>query len=245
VTTADRSAGSSAGRPSAGRPSAGRAAQPVTPAVSAVPAAPAGLSRRRAAPPGRLVRLHLASRGIPACLLVLAACAVALRIVLHWTPRSGAGAREIPLLLEAAAAAVIGMCTRSPFGEPERATGRWLPVLRLGTAAALTAAAFGLLAAGSAAAHLDYGYLGLLRDLAGMTGIALLAAAVAGGSLSWIGPAVFWTLALLAVGNDWATPWTWPGRLPGDRGAALCAALVFAAGVIVITVRGARDSPHE
>jgi hypothetical protein len=35
--------------------------------------------------------------------------------------------------------------------------------LRLGTATALTAVAFGVLAA----AHLDYGYLALLRDLAG------------------------------------------------------------------------------
>jgi hypothetical protein len=36
------------------------------------------------------------------------------------------------------------------------------------------------------------------------------------------------------------SPWT-----PQDRGAALCAALVFAAAAVVITVRGARDSAHE
>ena len=196
--------------------------------------------------PGRLIRLHLASRGVPAGLLVLAGCAVALRIMLHWTPAgSGAAARQLPLLIEAAAAAVIGMTSRSPFGEPERATGRWLPFLRLGTAVALTAVAFGVLAAGSAAAHLDYGYLGLLRDLAGMTGIALLAAALAGGGLAWVGPLSFWMLAAYAVGAAWTTPWVWPGRPPQDRGAALCAALVFAAGAVVITVRGARDSVHE
>jgi hypothetical protein len=199
-----------------------------------------------AAPPGRLIRLHLASRGVPACLPVLVGCAVVLRITLHWTPAgSGVAARQIPLLIEAAAAAVIGMTSRSPFGEPEHATGRWLPFLRLGTAAALTAVAFGVLAAGSAAAHLDYGYLALLRDLAGMTGIALLAAALAGGGLSWVGPLAFWMVAAYAVGAAWATPWIWPGRPPQDRGAALCAALVFAVGAVVITVRGARDSAHE
>ena len=201
---------------------------------------------RMIAPPGRLVRLHLASRSIPACLLVLAGCAVALRITLHWTPPgAGLAARQFPLLIEAAAAAVIGMVTRSQFGEPERATGRWLPLLRLGAAVALTAAAFGAFAAASAAAHLDYGYLALLRDLGGMTGIALLAAALAGASLSWVGPLTFWMLAAYAISGGWATPWVWPARPPHDLGAALCAALVFAAGAAVITVRGARDSAHE
>lgn len=207
---------------------------PVTASTAAGP--------RPGVPPARLVRLHLASRSIPGCLLVLAGCAITLRIVLHWTPHSGAGARQLPLLIEAAAAAVVGVVTRSPFGEPERATGRWLPFLRLGAAVALTALAFGALAAGSAAAHLDYGYLALLRDLAGMTGIALLAAAVAGGSLAWPGPLAYWALA---TSRDWTTPWIWPDRPPHDLGAALCAALVFAAGTVVITVRGARDSASE
>jgi hypothetical protein len=157
---------------------------------------------------------------------------------------SGAAARQLPLLIEAAAA-VIGVVSRSPLGEPERATGRWLPLLRLGAATALTAVAFGVLAAGSAARTWTTGYLALPRDLAGMTGIALLAAALAGGGLSWVGPLAFWMVAAYAVGAAWATPWIWPGRPPQDRGAALCAALVFAVGAVVITVRGARDSAHE
>jgi hypothetical protein len=195
--------------------------------------------------PRRLAWLHLASRGVPACLLALAGCAITLRVAQHWTPRAGISARQLPLLIEAAAAAVIGMVTRSPFGEPERATGRWLPFLRLGAATALTATAFGVLAAASAAAHLYYGNLGLLRDLAGMTGIALLAAALAGGSLSWIGPVGFWAFAMYAIGQDWRSPWVWPDRPPHDIGAALCAAMVFAAGITVITVCGARDSARE
>jgi hypothetical protein len=195
-----------------------------------------------AGPPARLVRLHLASRAVPASLLVLAGCAVVLRIALHWLPQTGAGARQLPLLIEAAAAAVIGVVTRSPFGEPERATGRWLPFLRLGAAVTLTAAAFGALAAGSAAAHLDYGHLGLVRDLAGMTGVALLAAAAVGGSLAWLGPLGFWALA---VSRDWSTPWVWPGRPPHDLSAALCAALVFAVGAAITATRGARDQAGE
>jgi hypothetical protein len=220
----------------------------VTTADPAAPSTAAGPAVRAlpGAPPARLIRLYLASRGVPACLLVLAGCAVTMRITLHWTP-PGAGlpARQFPLLIESAAAAAIGVVTRSPFGEAERGTGRWLPVLRLGAALALTAAAFGALAAGSAAAHLDYGYLGLLRDLAGMTGIALLAAAVVGGSLCWIGPLGFWMLAAYAIAQGWITPWTWPARPPHDLGAALCAALVYMAGAAVVTVHGARDSARE
>jgi hypothetical protein len=75
-----------------------------------------------------------------------------------------------------------------------------------------------------------------------MTGIALLAAAMVGGSLAWLGPLAFWALAM---SRDWTTPWVWPGRPPHDLGAALCAALVFAAGTAVITLRGARDSASE
>jgi hypothetical protein len=153
--------------------------------------------------------------------------------------------RQIPLTLEAAAAAVIGVTTSSPFGEPERATGCWLPFLRLALPVALAGAAVGVLAAGSASAHLAYGAVGLLRDVAGFTGIALLAAAALGGALSWIGPVAYLAVTLPALTGHWATPWVWPARPPHDRGAAICAALVFAAGIAVITVRGARDSPRE
>jgi hypothetical protein len=193
----------------------------------------------------RLMRLHVASRRVLTCLIVLAACAVALRTALHWLPRSGVYSRQIPLIIEAGAAAVIGVTTRSPFGEPERATGRWLPWLRLASCVALTGIAIGALAAGAAAAHLAGGAGGLARDLAGLTGIALLAAAVAGGALAWIGPIAYLGVTLPALGGHWTTPWVWPARPPHDRGAAICAALVFAAGVAVIAVRGARNGTRE
>lgn len=224
--------------------------------VDRAPGSRAAARGRRSARPGglRLVRLHAASRRVVTCLLVLAACAVALRTALHWLPRSGVYSRQIPLTIEAGAAAVIGVTTRSPFGEPERVAGRWLPFLRLSTCLALAGAALGALAAGAAphlagtslgAPHLAGGDLGLLRDLAGFTGIALLAAALAGGALAWIGPVSYLGVTLPALGAGWTTPWIWPARPPHDRGAAICAALVFAAGVTLITIRGARDSARE
>jgi hypothetical protein len=200
------------------------------------PAGPGGL---------RLAALHAASRRVLTCLLVLAAGAVALRTALHWLPRSGFYSRQIPLTIEAGAAAVIGVTTRSPFGEPERAAGHWLPFLRLGGSLALAVAAAGALAAGSAAAHLAGGTAGMVRDLAGFTGLALLTAGLAGSALAWIGPVAYLGITMPALGGGWTTPWTWPARPPHDRGAAICAALAFAIGLMLVTVRGARDSLRD
>jgi len=185
----------------------------------------------------RLVRLHLASRNVPVALAMLAVGAALLRIALwrDWVPYPGP--EQLPLAIEAGAAMVIAVTIRSPFGEPERATGRWLPYLRLGTALALTA--------GSAGTNLPVGDLAMLRDTTGLAGVALLSAAVVGGSLAWIGPVLYWTMAEFALSFGWQTPWTWPARPPHDRGAAICAILAFAAGVVIITARGARDSSGE
>jgi hypothetical protein len=188
----------------------------------------------------RLARLYAASRRVLTCLLVLAACAIALRTALHWLPRSGVFAQQIPLTIEAGAAAVIGVTAGSPFGDPERAAGRWLPYLRLTAALVLAGAAFGALAAGSAAQHLDGGALGLLRDLAGFTGLAFLTGAVLGGAMAWIGPIGYLGITVPALAGHWTTPWLWPARPPHDHGAAICAGLVFAAGAALVTLRGAR-----
>jgi hypothetical protein len=196
-------------------------------------------------PPARLIYLHLASRRVLTCLITMAACAVALRLALHWTPQTGPGSLELPLTIEVGVAAVIGVSSRSPFGESERVSGRWLPILRLGATIALAAAAIGAVAAGSASAHLAGGTLGMLRDTAGFTGIALLTAALLGGTLAWIGPVAYLSVTVRVLGTDWTTPWIWPARPPADHGAAICAGLVFVAGIAAITLRGARDHIRE
>ncbi|HEX3925383.1 MAG TPA: hypothetical protein VHY31_24095 [Streptosporangiaceae bacterium] len=202
---------------------------------------------RRRGPGLRLARLYLVSRRVLTCLLVLAAAGIALRIALHWLPRTGVAARQLPLTIEAGAAAAIGVTTRSPFGEPEDTAGPWVRWLRLAVSLALAGAAFGALAAGAAGQHLADGTLGLLRDLGGFTGLALLTAALIGGGLAWIGPLAYVAVTLPALDGPWATPWTWAARPPHDRGAAICAGLVFASGLALLTARGARapDSALE
>jgi hypothetical protein len=193
----------------------------------------------------RLVRLYAVGRRLPAAAAAIAACAIGLRIALlaHWDTY---GALQLPLIFEAAAAVSIAATAASPFGEPERLGGRWLPFLRLTAPAALTAAAIALLAAAGTGAHLAGGPLDVLRNVAGITGLGLLTAAVVGGGLSWTVPTGYLVAAIYALYTQWhppalSTPWLWPARPPHDLGGAGCAALVFAAGLAVVALRGARD----
>ena len=202
--------------------------------------------RARAIIAPRTFRLHLASRGVPAAMLAIAAGAVALRVILHWNPSgTGPGARIFPLLIGAGVASIVGIATRSPFGEAERATGHRLVALRLVTAFSLTLLAIAALAAGSAGAHLQYGILGLVRDVGGLVGVALVVAAVTGGTLSWLGPLSLWAMSAYAIDQHWTTPLLWADRPPHDGGAALCATLVFVFGLGLLTTRGARDSVDD
>jgi len=218
-----------------------------------VPTAAAPDRRARLAWPRRagmrLLRLHAASRRVPAAVAAIVACAIGLRIALlgHWDPY---GALQLPLVFEAGCATAIAITTASPIGEPERVTGRWLPFLRLATVLALTAAAAGALTAAGIGAHLAGGTLDVLRNLAGMTGIGLLCAAALGGGLAWAGPVGYLVVGAYGLYTQWhgpalTTPWIWPARPSHDLGAAICASLVFSIGIVVTSVRGARDPAGE
>ena len=196
----------------------------------------------------RLPWLYLVSRHGPAAAGVLAGLGAVLWASLHWhwNVAGGAAAQQaIPLAIETGAAMVIAVTCYGPFGEPERATGRWLPYLRLGAAILLTAAAFGALALGSTPGGLPGGIPALLRNVAGMTGTGLLAAAVLGGALGWAAPLAYLVLTEGAFAGSWTTPWAWPTRPPHDLGGALCAGAVFAAGLLATLVRGARESIRD
>ncbi len=204
-------------------------------------AVPAGIARR--GPSGvRLAWLHVRSRRVPAGVLALAVCGAVLRAALHWhwAFSSGPYAQQIPLIIEAGAAAAIAVTSHSPFGEAERATGRWLPYLRLGVALGLIGLAIGLLQLGVLGEGLNEGVLVLARNVVGITGIGLLCSLVTGGLLAWTLPMGYMAFCQYALLEGWTAPWTWPVRPPADRGAWIAACVVFAAGLVVFTVRGPR-----
>jgi hypothetical protein len=62
--------------------------------------------------------------------------------------------------------------------------------------------------------------------------------------MAWTGPAAYLLIGTYSLYAAWhggaSGPWIWPARPPQDLGAWLCAGLVFAAGVALSTVRGAR-----
>jgi hypothetical protein len=200
----------------------------------------------------RLAWLHLRSRRVPSALIALLACGVVLWAALKYQWWYGAGNRpdELPDLLEACAAAIIGVTTHSPFGEPERATGRWLPFLRPALVLALCGAAIGFLALGAAVAYdpqagvgLVHGMLPVARNLLGFTGVALLFSLGAGGLLSWIGPLAYVLICQCAAIANYSEPLTWASRPPADRGGWIAAMVVFAVGLAAFTIRGPRIRP--
>jgi len=205
------------------------------------PVVPAGIAGR--GPSGvRLAWLHARSRRVPAAVLALAVCAGVLRAALqwHWTFASGRYAQQVPLIIGAGAAAVIAVTAHSPFGEAERATGRWLPYLRLLVAVGMCGLAIALLQLGAAGQSLNEGILVLARNIIGITGIGLLCALVTGGLLAWTLPIGYMAFCQYALLEAWTAPWTWPVRPPADRGAWICACAAFAAGLLLFTIRGPR-----
>jgi hypothetical protein len=221
---------------------------PATPVTSTTPATPA----RHAPSAARLLWLYARSRRAPAALVALAACGLVLWVALHyhWWFGSGPAADEMPTLLEGGAAAIIAVTTHNVFGEPERATGRWLPYLRFGVAIALCGAAIGSLAIAAAIAYDPQAYTGLYhgmlpveRNVLGFTGIGLLLSVFIGGLLSWIGPITYTAICQFAAIANYSEPLTWASRPGPDRGGWIAATVAFAVGLAAFTIRGPRTRP--
>ena len=205
------------------------------------PAVPAATTRRM--PPGiRLAWLHLRSRRVPAAVLALAVCGGVLHVALHWhwAFNSGPYAQQVPMIIEAGAASVIAVTAHSPFGETERVTGRWLPYLRLLAAIGLTGLAILALQLGAVGENLNDGIAALARNVIGFTGLGLACSLVTGGLLAWTLPIGYMAFCQYALLEAWTAPGTWPVRPPADRGAWICACAVFAAGLLLFTIRGPR-----
>ena len=207
--------------------------KPPTAPVEATHPIPAGI---------RLAWLHLRTRRVPGAVLALAVCGALLHAALrwHWAFNTGPYAQQVPMIIEAGAAAVIAVTAHSPFGETERATGRSLPYLRLLTAIGLTGIAILALQLGAAGENLNDGILALARNVIGFTGLGLACSLVTGGLLAWTLPIGYMAFCQYALLEAWTAPGTWPVRPPADRGAWICACAVFAAGLLLFIIRGPR-----
>lgn len=205
-------------------------------------------------PAARLAWLYLRSRRVPFALVALVGCGALLWVALsyHWWLGTGPAAAELPMIIDACAASIIAVTTHSPFGEPERATGRWLPVLRVAQVLTLCGAAIGLLALGAAIAAnpqagvgLVGGVLPVARDVLGFTGVGLACCLVTGGMLAWTGPLASMAICQFALIAHYSEPLTWAARPPTDGGGWIAALVAFAIGLIAYTLRGPRIRPSD
>ena len=65
------------------------------------------------------------------------------------------------------------------------------------------------------------------------------------GLLAWVLPMAYVAFCQYALIEMWRAPWAWPVRPPADRGAWIAAAVVYAAGLLAITLRGARQTIRD
>jgi hypothetical protein len=207
-----------------------------------LPGAPAELAGRVPAVL-RLAWLHLRTRRVPAGVVALAVCGVLLRVALHWQSRSNP--QQLPMIVEAGAAAVIAVTTHGPFGEVERATGRPLPFLRLLAATGTCGLAILALQTGAAGQSLNEGILVLARNVIGFGGLALACSLVTGGLIAWAAPLGYMAFCQYALSEAWSAPWTWPARPPADRGGWIAAVTVLAVALLAYTLRGPRTRPSD
>jgi hypothetical protein len=197
-----------------------------------------------------VTRLFLRSRRAGWTALYLAAIAVftaALRFALrrgdedYLASSDGSPVTLALVFVPLAAALVIGVGAHGPFGEVERTGSRPLPPLRLGHLVGLllwAAAALALLAL-----TWEGGAQTFLRNLAGLTGIALIAAPLTGARLSWVLPFSYGILAYWTgtVASGEPRLWAWPMRPEDDGWAMAIAIMLLAAGLTIAALFGARE----
>ena len=106
------------------------------------------------------------------------------------------------------------MTAHSPFGETERATGRWPPYLRLLAAIGLTGLAILALQLGAVGENLNDGIGVLARNVIGFIGLGLPCSPITGDLLAWTLPMGYMTFCQYALLESWTAPWTWPVRPP-------------------------------
>ena len=222
------------------------------------------LARKQLAGWPRLCVLHLRSRGVPLSVALVIAVAALYGLLRGWAATgSNGGWGELEVikqfaLLQALPVLIAGIAaasTWSPFGEPERIAAMSLPRLRGLQLALLLALAVGCSAAWlltweSRAPGIDPAGVGI-RNLLGMTGLALLAGRLIDARLCWLAPMAMAMLVFYrAVRTDaeilWNGPaWVWSGRPDTDLASWAIAVALFIVGGALFLRDGSRDTPGE
>lgn len=190
----------------------------------------------------RLPALYLRSRSAGPAVALLALVPAA--VWLWWVDGSGHPGLTMalaPMMGPLAAAVIVAVGARSPFGEVEAAAGHrlpWLRLLHLPGLMLLAGAGLGLAAMGWSLP--DAPWI-LVRNLIGLTGVALISARVLGAGKSWLPPLAYVVLCGGAVDQQNVTGWTWPALGATDVTATMLALALVATGLVAVVPSGARN----
>ncbi|GAA0800728.1 hypothetical protein [Spirilliplanes yamanashiensis] len=193
------------------------------------------------------VALHLRARRVPAALVAGALSTAILWAAWVWLSDAAEIAVEVtvPAILFAVAAAATTLGGADEDLE-RTAARRWPPRRALHLLAALSAVLL-LVVAAELTATSFAGPRIVLRDAAGLLGLAALGAVASGASRAWFGP-VAWALAAIALRGGESTAMqvvTWPVQPETSRAATVTAAVLAVAGGVAYAVRGARARPAD
>ncbi|MER6144789.1 hypothetical protein ABT174_32950 [Streptomyces sparsogenes] len=191
--------------------------------------------------------LYARSRALPMTITVLVAAAPVTAWCADWLlTRSDPGPRaRLPVLVLAPVlvAAAIGVGLYSHGDELDRTAVRpWWP--RRGChLLLLTALAAGLLAVAVPGEPQAYGAAAMARNVLGAVGVTALGAALIGARLSWLPMLVHTSAVFFAAraepGGSGAV-WAWSVQPGAQRAAWWTAVALFAAGICLYALRGAR-----
>lgn len=181
--------------------------------------------------------LYARSRGMPAAVLVLLALSVAGAAAGHWLaarPTLDDATARVPVTvaLAVALAAVMAGTLHSNADEIERTTPR--PWARWRSGHAAVAALVGIALAAPVLPTAVYGQASLLRNTAGLFGLALLAAAVLGPRLCWMVPLTYAAGVYLSAGlreGQGRRVWAFPLQPGSETIPALAALALLTVGV--------------
>lgn len=187
----------------------------------------------------RPLALYARSRGIPAALAVLPVVVLIAWSALHspWTSLSAS-----LTALAAVLVITVGLAGQDP--ELDASTAVPWPVWRLGhlLLATLLASISVLLVQELGPEPFDTAFV--VRDTAGMVGLAGLAATVAGARFAPAAPVLWWAVgAMMLTAQPTTTTLrivTWPLGPSSDSVTTWTAAVLFVSGIAAYTARGAR-----
>lgn len=195
----------------------------------------------------RPLALYLRSRAVPATAPAVLGCVVALwalgLVIDHAQGRSLAA-----LLVALAATAALGPGLVGADPDLDRVSAIAWPPRRAAHVVVAGAAVVGLLAATALAGEQMAGTGHIARNVAGLTGLVALGAAVLGAARAPLLP-VLWTVLVLRYAPPMGEPptrpaykvmLTWMVQPPGARAATVAAVVLAAAGTLAYAVLGSR-----